>query len=87
MRLIPIFLIFFIALSQSISFGQSSACTSAYPQKIDTVCNLITHTVNGGQSQSWLEFEASSENIELITSLNDIAPVMSAVHLIRGNYI
>jgi hypothetical protein len=63
---------------------ESSTCSDAFTKSVDSLCNRTTHQVGLTQNQYWMQFTATSTNIQLNTIINETAPAISAVQLISG---
>lgn len=65
--------------------SSSASCTDSYFKKVESFCENTIHKVSNNQSQYWIEFTASSENIQISTSTNGISPIISSINLYNGS--
>ncbi len=68
------------------AFSQTEAieCGKAKLHNVSELCNIKNHHVSAGQSEYWIQFTATSTKVQLNTSLNGVAPVISSVNLLSG---
>lgn len=69
------------------AFSQTEAieCGKAKLHNVSELCNIKNHHVSAGQSEYWIQFTATSTKVQLNTSLNGVAPVISSVDLLSGS--
>lgn len=88
MRFISMILLWGGVFSQSLTFSQtfeSATCSNSFIQSVDFLCSENIHKVSEKQTQYWIQFTATYQNIQVETILNGIAPIIESVNLYNGN--
>jgi len=70
---------------QAFSQTEATNCGKAKLHNVSELCNIKNHHVSAGQTEYWIQFTATSTKVQLNTSLNGVAPVISSIDLLSGS--